>query len=210
MKTPASFKKENNTHLFAAYFLPAFKLRLTGHYYLSTNYSYITNYYKLKQESTLFNVLQITLEKTIKLAKRWNWHTEIYTQQVIGSAPVQVPALFTRNRIAYEGNLGFKNLDIAFGIETRYHTPYKADSYSAILGQFFYQDSIKIKKELPEVSAYMHFRIKPFKAFVRAENLNTTVGNTSDSYFTRKNLIAIGYPSSGLQIRVGVYWSFVN
>lgn len=209
LHTIKNFKKENNTHLFASYFLPSFKFRLTGHYYLATNYTYFRNYKDPEQESALFNVLQIVLEKTIKIGKRWNWHVDIYFQQVIGNAPVNVPAIFTRNRIGYEGNLGFKNLDIAFGAEIKYRAPYKADGYSPVLGQFFYQDTLTVKNSLPDIAAYMHFRIRPFKAFVRAENLNTA-RNLDGFGFTRNNLVAPGYSLPGLQLRLGVYWSFVN
>lgn len=84
-------------------------------------------------------MLQIALHKTIEIGKRWNWHAEVYFQQLVGDAPVHVPLIYTRNRIAYEGNLGFKNLDIAMGLEVRYRTNYKADGYSPVLGRFFYQ-----------------------------------------------------------------------
>ena len=209
LKTAQNFKKENNTHLFASYYLPSFKFKLTGHYYLATNYTYIKNYYQLQQESSLFNVLQIALQKTFKLSKRWNWHTEIYVQQVIGDGPVNVPKLYTRNRLAYEGSLGFKNLDIAIGTEVKYRSPYNADGYSPVLGQFYYQDSIKISNPLPDIAAYMNFRIRSFKAFVRAENLNTARGLEGFG-FTNNNFVAPNYAMPGLQIRIGIYWGFVN
>jgi len=209
LKTVKDFKKENSTHLFASYFLPSFKLRLTGHYYLATNYTYFTNYYEAQQESVLFNVFRLGLEKTIKFGKRWNWHTDIYFQQVVGDAPVNVPAIYTRNRIAYEGNLGFKNLDIAMGVELRYRAAYKADNYSPALGQFFYQDSITIRNPLPDISGYVHFRIRPFTAFIRFENLNT--GQNLEGFsFTRNNLVAPDYAMPGLQFRIGIFWKFVN
>lgn len=207
--TLVNFKKENNTHLLASYALPSFRFRLTGHYYLVTNYTYLTNYFELKQESSLFNVLQVAVEKTIRLGKRWNWHAELYFQQKIGDAEVNFPAFYTRNRIAYEGNLGFKNLNIAIGAEIKYRPPYKADNYSPVLGRFFYQDSITIRNPLPDISAYLHFRIRPFKAFIRAENLNTA--RSLDGFgFTNNNLVAPNYPLPGLQIRFGIYWGFVN
>jgi Putative porin len=209
LKTAKDFKKENNTHLFASYFLPKFKFRLSGHYYLATNYTYVSKFYQLQQESSLFNVLQVAAEKTIKLGKRWNWHAEVYFQQVVGNAPVHVPTIYTRNRIAYEGSLGFKSLDIAMGAEIRYRSSYKADGYSPVLGQFYYQDSITISNPLPDISAYVHFRIRSFKAYVRAENLNTARG-LGGFGFTNNNLVAPNYALPGLQIRIGVYWSFVN
>ncbi|MEN9548522.1 MAG: hypothetical protein RIR12_1113 [Bacteroidota bacterium] len=208
-KTASVLKKENNTHLFASYFLPAFKFRLTGHYYLLTNYTFLEKFFRVNQSSSLFNVLQIALNKTFKIGKKWNWHTDIYFQQVIGNAPVNVPTLFSRNRFAYEGNLGFKNLSIAMGLEARYRMGYNADQYSPVLGNFFYQTSQKVRNPLPDISAYVHFRIKLIKFYIRAENLNTA--RVTDGFgFTNNNFIAPGYALPGLQIRTGVYWSFVN
>jgi len=204
------FKKENNTHLFASYSLPAFQLRLTGHYYLMTNYTYIKNFYQLQQENNLFNVFRISAEKTFRLGKRWVWHTDVHLQQRIGDAEVNLPLLFTRNRIGYEGNLGFRNLDLALGTEIKYRSPYKADNYSPVLSQFFFQDSIPIRNQVPDISAYVHFRIMSFTAYIRAENLNTAQSNDRGIGFTNNNLVAPGYALPGLQFRVGIYWSFVN
>jgi hypothetical protein len=209
LHSTTNFKKENNTHLFASYFLPSFRFRITGHYYLVTNYSYLENYYQVKQETSLFNVFQLALQKTIKFGKRWNWHTDIYFQQALGSAPVHLPSIYTRNRIAYEGNLGFKNLDIAMGTELRYRSAYKANGYSPALGSFFYQDKKTIENKLPDISAYVHFRIKLIKFFVRTENLNTARYKKGFG-FTGNNFVAPGYALPGLQIRTGVYWGFVN
>lgn len=209
LSAAADLKKENITHLSASVYQPALRLKLSGHYYLLTNYTYIRDYYQVMQEGTLFNLLRLSLEKTVKLGKNWNWHADIYFQQVIGDAPVNVPTVFTRNRIGYEGKLGFKNLDIAFGAEVRYHTPYKADAYSPVHGRFFYQDSIRIANPTPDITGYVHFRIRSFKFYFRAENLNTA--RVNDGFgFTNNNLAAPGYPYPGLVIRVGIYWSFVN
>ncbi|PZR27341.1 MAG: hypothetical protein DI535_10975 [Citrobacter freundii] len=204
-------KKENTIHLFGSMYQPFLQLRLGADYYVLTNYTYVKNYYELQQEGTLFNLLQLTAQKTVNLGRRWKWHIDLYYQQRVGNAEVNVPALFTRNRIGYEGNLGFKNLDIAFGAEVRYHTPYKGDNYSPVLGRFFYQDSVTIRNERPHVTGYVHFRIKSFKFYYRAENLNTAnLSSTNGFGFTKNNIEVPGYPYPGLVMRFGVYWSFVN
>jgi hypothetical protein len=209
LSSRSDFKKENTSHFFASLYQPSLRLRLSGHYYLLTNYTYITDYYVLSQYSPLFNVLRVGVEKTIKLGKNWNWHADVYFQQAIGNAPVNLPLIYTRNRIGYEGNLGFKNLDMAFGLEARYHTPYKADGYSPLLGQFFYQDTATVSNATPDVTGYVHFRIRPFKLYLRVENLNTA--RVNDGFgFTNNNQAVPGYPYPGLVIRLGIYWSFVN
>ena len=74
---------------------------------------------------------------------------------------------------------------------------------------FYVQDSIRISDHTPDISAYLHFRVRSFKAFVRLENLNTAQTNGGFG-FTNNNLAAPGYPYPGLQFRLGIYWSFVN
>jgi len=208
--TPTDFKKENTTHLSASLYQPWLQLRLTGNYYLVTNYTYITDYYKLQQEGTLFNLLQIGAEKTISLGKAWKWRADVYFQQVIGNAPVNVPTVYTRNRIGYEGKLGYKNLNTAFGLEVRYHTSYKGDGYSPVLGQFYYQNDSTVKNQAPQLTGYLHLNIGSFRFYLRAENLNTA--RVLDKKFGWTNNIseAPGYYYPGMILRFGIFWSFVN
>jgi hypothetical protein len=90
----------------------------------------------------------------------------------------------------------------------KYHSPYKANGYSPILGQFVKQDSLQINN-LPEIAAYAHFRIKGFTGYLRAENINTMELSNGLS-FTRNNFAAPLYPTQGLMIRFGIQWWFVN
>lgn len=204
-----SFKKENYTQFFSVIDWGALDLTLRGDYFLVNNFSYLLDFQKPFQAISLFNVLQLQALKTFRLAKHFRWHAEFYFQQRVGAAPLNLMPFFTRHRLAYEGNLGFKNLKLATGLEARYRPPYKADSYSPLLGQFFFQDRVVISNTLPDISAYVNFRIRPFTAFVRAENLNTA-RDLQGFGFTRNNLLAEGYPLQGLHLRVGIFWQFVN
>lgn len=206
--TAIDFKKENITTLFASFEQPKLRLKLSGSYYLVTNYAYNSGFITVGQASTLFNILQVTGEKIFRIGGNWNWKTWLVLQQRVGDGPVNLPLLTTRNQIGYDGTLGFKNLRISFGAEMRYFTSYKAPRYSPVNGQYFYQDSATVSLRLPDISAYLHFRIKSFTAYVRAENLNTI--NPSQGGFTKNNIPTIDYPYPGMQIRVGVFWSFVN
>ncbi len=208
LDAPQSFSKQNTTHFFGTISNPALKLQLRGDYYLMSNYLYLTDFSKLQQESAIFNLLRVGALKTFDVSRHWKLHSELYLQQKAGSVELNVPTVFTRNRIAFEGNF-FKNLHLATGLEVRYHTPYKADNYSPLLGQFFYQDSVTISNR-PDVAAYFNFRIRSFKAYVRAENLNSASMQNGGFGFRANNLAAPGYPYPGLVIRYGVFWNFVN
>ena len=175
--------------------------------HLITNLAYFSDYYHTAQSSQVINLLQLYASKKIKLTKRWNLYSEITVQQTDGSAPVKVPLLFTRNRFAYEG-IFFKNLNLSTGIELRYFTPYKAYNYSPVMGQFMPQDTFKLKN-LPDITAFFHFRIKSFTLFIRAENLNT-VSFSNGFGFTNNNFAAPHYPTQGFILRFGIQWGFVN
>jgi hypothetical protein len=207
--TTTGFNKENSSHIFASIYQPALRLRLSGDYYLISNYTYFTGFYKLQQYEPLFNFLQVSAQKIFKVGKHFNWYADVYLQQKTGGAPLNVPVIFTRNRFAFEGHF-FRNLELSTGMEMKYHTPYKADGYSPVLGHFFYQDSITISNS-PDIAAFVDFRIRSFKAFVRVENLNTMQFTQQGGFgFTNNNLAAPGYPYPGLLFRLGIWWNFVN
>jgi len=202
-------KKENIIRLFASLDQPEHGLRFTGNYYLVSNYTYFSDYYHTDQAAGVFNMLELSVEKTFKLTRHLRWIAELTLQQKAGNAPVNVPLVYTRQRIGYEGSLGFPSLKLATGLEIKYNTNYKADGYSPLMGQFYYQDTTTLSTNLPTINAYLHFRIRSFLAFVRMENLNTA-RNSNGFGFTNNNVAVPAYPYPGMNVRVGIVWSFVN
>ena len=204
-RNPGLTKKENIISFGADAKNSFINLGFKNH--LITNLSYFTDYYHTAQSSKVINLLQVYASKKIKLTRRWNLYADITFQQTDGSAPVKVPLLFTRNRLAYEG-VFYKNLNLSTGIEVRYFTPFEAYNYSPVMGQFTPQDTFKLKN-LPDISAFFHFRIKSFTAFIRAENLNT-ISFSNGFGFTNNNFAAAHYPTQGFILRFGIQWGFVN
>ncbi len=203
----SSYNKENVIRLFVRYENPGSELKLGAEYFAVTNYMYFDSFLLARQEAALFNVLHLSLEKKIRLARHWNWYTEVHVQQTTGQPPVNLPAFLTRNRIAFEGNF-YTNLFLSTGLEFRYNTSYKADNYSPFIGQYFYQHSQNISNR-PNVNAFLHYRIKSFKGFVRLENLNT-LNPEKGFQFSKLNFASGLYPDTGLWTRVGIWWNFVN
>jgi len=208
VKFDGSLNKENITRISGSITNDARGTALTGNYYLVSNYTYLDSFFTAKQQGTLFNVLHVSAKKKLKLSKVLNLYTEVHLQKTAGNAPVHIPLIFTSNRISFEG-VYYKNMLYAIGLEVRYHTPYKADNYSPFTGQFFYQNNYMISNR-PEVNAFFDFRIKTFKAFVRAENLNTIGTNTGKFGLNNNNLTAEHYPQQGFWFRLGIWWTFIN
>ena len=205
-----SFKKENTTNIFASLDQPKYHLKLEGAYYLMSNYTYFRDYSKPTQESTLFNLLQISAQKRFTIYRHWKWHANLILQQVAGASPVNVPLLVFHNQIGYEGNLGFQNLQTSFGTEIRYISAYKADGYAPLTGQFFTQSDTTIRQRLPDISLYVHLRIRSFTAYVRAENLNAIAFSPLGFGWYHNNFVAPGYAYPGMILRFGFFWGFVN
>ena len=200
-----NFNKENITSFGATANNAFVQLGFTN--YLITNYSYFTDYYHTAQYSKPINLTQISASKKIKLSKTLNYYIDAVVQKTDANAPVKVPLIFTRNRLAFEG-VFYKNLFLSTGLELRYYTPYKADNYSPVVGHFVPQDTVTIKN-LPDISAFLHFRIKGFTAFIRAENLNTL--STKNGFgFINNNYAAPHYPTQQQMIRFGIQWWFIN
>jgi len=202
-----NYNRENITKIFAIINVPPAELQLMGEYYLVTNYTYLSGNYTTSQYSSLFNVLHIYASKKLKLSKYFNLYLEGHLQQATGNPPVNLPLILARSRFAYEGNF-FKNLFLSTGIEAIYNTPYKAAGYSPLTGQFVFQDTSSISNR-PDISAYLNFRIKSFKCFLRLEHLNT-IDFENNFKFTRYNYTAPDYPTRALRFRLGIWWNFVN
>ena len=205
------FRKENVIHLFGSIDQPKLKLKLSANYYLLNNYPYFQDYYLAAQESNPFNILQVSAEKVVAVGRHWVLRANLILQQRAGNSPVNIPLFVTHDQFGYEGKLGFKNLQIAFGLDMLCFTAHKADGYSPVVGQAFTQTATTIKQNLPDIGGYLNFRIRSFVAYLRVENLNTL--QNSKVYglgFTNNNLVAPDYPYPGLRIRLGIFWSFVN
>ena len=199
------YKKENITSIKASAENPYFNLGFAN--YLITNYVYHKGYYQTDQYSKLINLMQASISKKVRLSRRWSLYSELTLQQTDGASPIKIPFLFTRNRLAYEG-VFYRNLNLSTGLEFRYYTPYKQYNYSPLVGKFFPQDTLTFKNR-PDITAFVHFRIKSFTAYLRAENLNTL--NFSDGFgFTRNNFAAPHYIYPGFIFRFGISWNFIN
>ena len=206
-KNPAASKNENITVLFAASENPKFSLWFRN--ISIANYTYFKNYYQTDQYSSLINITQVQAFKKFHfklLRNKLFLYSDFIVQQTGANSPVRVPLFYTRQRLAFEG-VFYRNLNLSTGFDVNYSTPYKANNYSPVMGQFFPHDSTITN--LPNVSYFFNFRIKSFTGLVKLENLNTA-NFANGLNFTNNNFAAPHYPTPGLLVRVGVRWNFVN
>jgi hypothetical protein len=207
VKSTASLNRENITNLYGLLEVPRLRMTLRGDYFLLSNYTYFSSFDDVAQESAVSNLLRFGVNKEFRLGKSWRWYADLYVQLANSGAPINLPLVFTRNRFAYEGKM-FRNLSLSTGFDIRYHTPYKADNYSPVLGQYFLQNDQLISNR-PDIAAYLNFRIMRFTAYTRLENLNSLTFKYGFG-FKNDNLAAPLYAYQGLLFRLGIFWTFVN
>src|SRR4029079_11885114 len=140
-------KKENITVISAAANNPRFTLLARN--ISMTNYTYFKNYYQTDQFNGLVNITQFVASTKNKISGHLDLYSDFIVQQSSGDNPIRVPLFFTRQRLAFEGNF-FKNLNLSMGLDVKYNTPYRANHYSPVMGQFFLQDTTTISN-LPQV-----------------------------------------------------------
>jgi len=200
-------EKENSTILDGVLGNKILGWKASFSYQLIQNYHYFSSGFTPAVYSNVMNYLRGQLDHKIRLSTHWNWYDQISVQVLDPNAPVHVPLLLTRQRLAFEGNF-YKNLNLSTGLELIYHTNYKADGYMPFTGQFYNQESYTTQNR-PTANAFLHFMIKRFKGYVRLENLNTLLP-TSPSLGKSYNFTVQNYPSAGLWFRVGFWWNFIN
>lgn len=196
-----SFSNTTNTQLYANLWVKALKIQLGFRNQLIGNYIYLDESLKFQQYSTVFSILQFTGRKLFTFGA-FSLDNEVVWQQKAGNAPVNLPSFMLRHQLAYKAPMFKDRLDAYLGIEVRYHTPYKADGYSFVYNQYYFQDNITVNN-VPALSAFFNFKVKRLRAFV--------IGDQLQQMLWPKNIInAPGYPAGNAHIRFGFNWIMMN
>lgn len=195
-----SFSPTSITMLYGTVESPLLKLSGGVRNYTIANYIYIDAAQTMQQQAAAFNLTQAWIRKV------FTWRAvvldnELAYQQPAGTAPINVPTLMGRHQLSVETFAFKRALRVATGAEVRYHTPYQSAGYSPYFNRFSYQDTYTLTNN-PELAVFFNFRIKKFRAFLMADQLQQLFG---------PNLVtAQGYPMQNMMIRFGFSWVLVN
>jgi hypothetical protein len=199
-KDSNSYSKESVTQVYAMFESPALRLSGGVREYVTGNYIYLDSTEHFNQYSTAFGVTQIWVRKVFKLGDVV-LDNEITYQQVADDAPVNIPTLLGRHQLSIESSLFNNALQLVSGIEIRYHSDYYGAGYSPFYGRFYNQKSYYLSNK-PEASVFFNFRIKRFRAYIMADQLQ--------QLFTTNTIIAKGYPAQNFMLRFGFTWIMIN
>jgi hypothetical protein len=194
------FNKTSATQVWGQVAIEKLRLQIGISNHILANYLYYDETLTPRQQSEAFSVLQLFGRKEFRVGA-FSLDNEIAWQQPTANAPVNLPALLLRHKLGVETFMFNKALLIATGLELRYHTAYYLDGYTPYFNQFYYQRSTKYSNS-PECNAYFNFKIRNFRAFVLAGQLQRLVSENV--------MNAPGYPAQDLMFRFGFNWILIN
>ncbi len=168
------------------------------------NHSIVQNYlYFLSGGPVQFNkpinISSASLYKSFKLYKFVLSSKVIYqrSEQV-----VRLPELISLNSFYYEGRLFKRALLSQIGCDFRYYTAYKGDAYMPATGQFYIQNGLKVGN-IPYLDAFVNFKVKTARFFVKMENI------LAPDFGYSSNMVPF-YPVPGRAFKFGISWQFFD
>ncbi len=196
-----SFAKETFTRIGGTVVLPRRALSVSFHSLFLGNYLYTDSLNQSLQNGGVFQVLQAVIQKEFRFRK-WVWNNEIVLQQRNGAGPLNLPLYSGRHSFAHQTTLFNDAIATYMGVEVRYNTPWQADGYSALLNRFYYQSGTTLSTP-PELTAFVNFRVKRFRAALSADQLQQLFIQTNVQRY-------LYYPTLGAGIRFQVSWGLLN
>lgn len=151
-----------------------------------------------QQITTPVTIGQLMVQANFKFGT-FHIDNDVVLQQVTDNI-LRFPTLVSRHSLYLQGKIFGKNMFAKFGVDLRYHTGYLADNYQPVIGQFYPQNTLTIE-HLPILDAFVSFKVRTFRAFVKVENINQWV--LKDIYYT-----APRYPVRDRTFRFGISWRF--
>ncbi len=191
-----NFRKSLETSILVNYSLPLAKLELFFASHTIGAMVYFDTLATPQQASSPYSMVQLGLKHQLKV---WRFHLDNQVVWQKGNSDlIRVPELFIRSQFYFESRVFKKRMLLRLGIDMRYLSNYKANSWMPITGQFHLQDQQTLQF-YPLLDAFASARVKRFRLFASFENF-------SQDLFRRGYFNTPNYPMPWRVFRFGVSW----
>ncbi|MDX2443779.1 MAG: putative porin [Bacteroidales bacterium] len=198
-------KFENETRVWASYEDPNRNFVLSANMSILGNYVYFDTLALPAQREAAFTVFSLNASKDFSLWK-FKFRNSLNLQQSGNQEVLPLPLLSFRNSTYFEHVFLFAwtegRLELQVGFDFYYHTAYNAYAYMPSSGRFYLQDEKKVGN-YPFFDAFINFKVKRTRFFVKYEHVNS--GWTGNKYFT-----ILHNPMSRRVFKFGLSWSFYD
>ena len=152
-------------------------------------------------QSGKMNLLKVSVMQNFKFGKM-HFDNRVVYQKSDNMDVLMTPELYTWHSLYY-GDVWYKVLDLRFGMDVRFNTPFRSPSYAINVGQF-YNDNAGI-----EFSTYP---IVDFWATANIGRVNLFISsNFTNQYAYPKGYYTVRrYPMNPANLRFGASWKFYD
>ena len=195
-----NFKKTFETNVSGTLAVPRLKFEGSLAYTLLNNTVFFDKTFQPQQASTPLSILQLILNQNFSV-KNFHLDNTIALQKPTEKF-IRLPDVYAKSSLYAEGKIFKKAMLARAGLDVRYATAWFAPGFMPLTGQFYVQEAEKVTA-YPSVDAFMSFKVKSFRLFVKMENL---IGSFSpDVYYQIYH-----YPVPDRQFRFGIRWNLLN
>lgn len=199
------FRFVNETRVGAAYHDPGRFFSVSANISLLGNYVYFDTTAIPAQEGTGFMVMGLDIRKDFSLW-RFKFRNRLNLQTSTNQDVLPLPLLNYSNSTYFEYPFNFEwtngHLLLQVGFDFYYHTPYYAYAYMPSSGRFYNQKEKEIGN-YPFFDAFLNFKVKRTRFFVKFEHVNS--GLTGYDFFT-----VLHYPMNQRVFLFGFSWTFYD
>ena len=182
------------------YFLEKYGIKVSAYNYVLKNYFYFSAPNVPTYESKTINMLVLSFANRFGY-KGIHFDNDVWFQKSAGSDVIRLPLVSLKSSLYYEMHV-FKNaLWFAIGADVRYYTPFMANGYNPLTGQFYEQNSQQMKF-YPILDVFLNVKIKTVRIFLAGTNLSSYF-SSQHGYYT-----AMYYPAPDISFRFGAAWRF--
>ena len=165
------------------------------------NYIYFDNNCLPQQEGSIIQVFQARLDQNFRLGIL-NWENEVVYQKTSKPSIIPLPELSVYSNLYLLFRIA-KVLHVQLGIDCRYYTKYKSETFQPATLTFHTQDQIEVGN-YPFMNAYINMKLKQTRFFVMMSHVNQGLFG-GNNYFSLPH-----YPLNPRMFQMGLSIDFSN
>lgn len=198
----ADFSKIQLFSLGMHYSLPSRQTSVSADFHNLNRWVYVDSLRLPHQHGDNLQAWIFSLAKNFRL-KDWGLDNLIRIQHFTGKL-IRMPTLWLRHSIFYEHKIFRGALQPRIGIDMIYNTPYHANGYFPLTGQFYLQDQ-QLLRFYPVFDVFAAFKVKTFRLFLKIDHINQGWMKKQPNYY---NFYL--YPGMQRTFRIGINWRFYD
>ena len=195
-----NFPKMSILRFGGEYIVDKIGIKVSAYNYVLKNYFYFSAPATPAYESNAINMLVLSFSNRFGI-KGFHFDNDVWFQKAAGSDVIRLPLVTTKHSVYYERTVFKRALMFAIGVDLRYYTPFKANGYNPLTGQFYLQNDWQLKF-YPVLDVFLNVKIKTVRVFLMGTNLSSFFGHQK-GYYTSPL-----YPAADASFKFGAAWRF--